>query len=332
LAVVVDGAVNRADAAWVPAQIRWTPAGPFVDWCHLGELRFTDPFFAYTVRRAMAHPFNLLFRRTTPLAALEDEPIELRLGGLIFHTTHCGSTLIARMLASVPGNVVLSEPNPISQILRVAAQPACAADEPVRWLRAILAALGRRRSAEDRDLFVKLEGWNALLLPLIRRAFPDVPWIFVYREPVEVLFAMAQAFPATEPWLLGLTGEEAAEMSTERYCAEILQRICSSAIEHYGSECRLVEYRELPQAVFTQLPEHFGLRYGADQLARMRETARFDAKQPERPFAADSEAKRRNASAEIRDLAASLLVPLYARLEALRLGESASSSGASIGA
>src|SRR5690348_15298359 len=103
---------------WVPAQIRSTPAGPMVDWCHLGDLRFTAPFFAQTIERAMSHPFNQLLRPSTPLAAMaEPAAPELRPAGLIFHMSRCGSTLVSRMLAALAQNVVLSEPGPLDQIL-----------------------------------------------------------------------------------------------------------------------------------------------------------------------------------------------------------------------
>ena len=96
--------------SWAPAQIRWTPSGPLVDWCHLGDLRFADPFFEQTIERAMAHPFNLLFRRATSLAAMgEPAQPELKPAGLIFHMSRCGSTLVSRMLAASPENMVLSE-------------------------------------------------------------------------------------------------------------------------------------------------------------------------------------------------------------------------------
>jgi hypothetical protein len=315
--------MSAADAAWVPAQIRFTPAGPLIDWCHLGDLRFTDPFFNQTIDRAMAHPFNLLFRRATPLESLaEPESFELRPAGLIFHMTRCGSTLVAQMLASLPANVVLSEPRPIDRILRAPTRLAgVSAERLARWLRAILAALGRRRRAEERDLIIKLEGWHVLLLPLFRRAFPEVPWAFLYREPVEVLAPMAQRFPGgIEPALVGLTWPQVAAIPLERYCALILERICRAAIEHYREgDGLLIEYRELPDAVCTRLLDHFGLGCGAGDIARMRATARFDAKQPARAYADDSAAKRRAASPEVRELAATLLAPLHAELDAMRL-------------
>ena len=312
--------MNPADPNWVPAQVRWTAHGPQVDWCHLGDLRFTDPFFAYTIRRAMAHPFNLLFRQATPLAALETEAPDLRLAGLIFHTTHCGSTLIVRMLASLPGNVVLSEPKPLDQILRNGMRQGCTPDQIVHWLRTMVAALGRRRSPQDRNLFIKLDGWHVLLLPFFRRAFPNVPWIFAYREPLAVLSAMAQAFPAIDAWMLGLTDAQIAEISVERCGALALERICRAALDGYrDGDGLLIDHSELPEAVCTRVLPHFGLRAEADELAGMRATARFDAKRPERPFVDDSEAKRRDTSAEARELAATLLAPLYGRLEDLRL-------------
>jgi hypothetical protein len=314
--------MSATEAAWVPAQIRNTSAGPLVDWCHLGDLRFTDPFYVQTIDRAMRHPFNLLFRRTTPLDALAaPEECGLRLAGLIFHMTHCGSTLVAQMLASLPANVVLSEPRPIDWILRAPMRLAdISEDQLVQWLRAMVGALGRRRHPQERDLFIKFDGWHVTALPLLRRAFPQAPWAFIYREPVEVLVRMAQRFPGeVEPALAGLTWPQVAAMPVERYCAVILQAICSTAVEQYAQGGGLlIDHNELPDAACTRLLEHFGLRYDAAELAGMRAVARFDAKQPTQAYADDREAKRSMATPEIRYASDTLLNPLRARLQALR--------------
>jgi hypothetical protein len=68
---------------------------------------------------------------------------------------------------------------------------------------------------------------------------------------------------------------------------------------------------------------HFRLDYRRADLARMREVARFDAKEPARLYADDSEAKRRMATPGIRAAADSLLAPLRDRLDALRLNRAA---------
>jgi hypothetical protein len=320
--------MNPTSPDWVPAQIRWTAEGPLIDWCHLGGLRLTAPFFEQTITEAMAHPFNQLFRHSTPLAALrEPDAFELRPAGLIFHMSRCGSTLVSQMLASLPQNVVLSEPAPMDQILRAPGRlPNLTGDELVTWLRAMTAALGRRRHPPERALFIKFEGWHVLLLPLIRRAFPDVPWIFLYRDPIEVLASIALLRPrqmlpgGIDPSLLGLDLSTAGALSPTFYGALVLERICRSAAVHCGSgDGLLIEYRELPDAACTTMLDHFGLSYDADQLASMRETARLDAKQPDRIYVDDSERKQRSADEETRHLAATLLAPLHAQLDALRL-------------
>jgi hypothetical protein len=324
------GAMSAPGRPWIPAQIRWTPTGPLVDWCHLGDLRFTAPMFEQTIGTAMAHPFNLLFRQSTPLAAmLEPVAFELRPAGLIFHMSRCGSTLVSRMLATLPENVVLSEPDPLDQVLRVRSRALGVTDaQIVALLRGMTAALGRRRHAEECDLFIKLEGWHMLQFPLIRSAFPDVPWIFLYRDPLEVLASLERLRPrqmlpgGIDAGLLGLDPATASGLSDRVYGARVLERICTAALAHCADGGRLIAYRQLPGAVLDDVFGHFGLRCGAEARARMGEVARFHAKRPDVRYADDSEEKRRDADQETRALAARL-APLYAQLDTVRLAQPA---------
>lgn len=316
-------------AEWVPSAVRWTEAGPVVDWCHLGDLRFTDPFFEQTIGQAMSHPFNLLFAHNTPLAAVAaeaDKDPELKLSGLIFHMSRCGSTVVSQMLAALPSNVVLSEPAPIDHILRIADRVAnVPQDQLVQCLRGMIVALGRRRQAQETDLFIKLDAWQVLLLPLIRRAFPGVPWIFCYRDPLEVLASVAQSRPmqmfpnGIRPALLTPDPAELAALTEDEYSALVLARYCAAAIEHHGDGGLLVEYRELPEVACGKVLDHFGLRYGETEIKDMRAAGQFDAKNPGSRFQPDSASKRRGTSKEIRRLAEEKLAPLHARLDALRL-------------
>ena len=45
----------------------------------------------------------------------------------------------------------------------------------------VVAALGQPQHPEERALFLKLDAWHTLELPLLQRAFPGVPWVFLYR-------------------------------------------------------------------------------------------------------------------------------------------------------
>src|SRR5205823_6164768 len=53
-------------------------------------------------------------------------------------------------------------------------------------LREAVLALGGRPGG---PYFVKFSSWNVLYFPLVRAAFPGVPWVFVYRHPVDVMVA-----------------------------------------------------------------------------------------------------------------------------------------------
>jgi hypothetical protein len=312
-------------AAWVPSGIRWTGAEPMVEWCHLGDLRTTHPFFEQTVDRAMRQPFNLLFSHRTPLHALAAEQAQqadLNLAGLIFHMSRCGSTVVSQMLAALERNVVLSEPAALDQVVRLPARLPDMRDRLVPLMRGMVAALGRKRRVE-RDLVIKLDAWHVLLLPLFRRAFPTVPWVFVYRDPLEVLASLARSRPAQMlpgwiPASLLSPAAAAAAADIDAYAVQVLACYLRAAIDHLADGGLLVEYRELPD--IGRIIDHFGLRYGEAELAAMRSAALQDAKSPRVRFRPDGAAKREEASAEMRLLTETHLAPLHARLEALRLG------------
>src|ERR1044072_3432527 len=97
---------------WVPVQIKWQQPRPFVEWCYVGARPLTQPFFDQTIQNLIFPPFNLLFRRRTPietlLARYEIKP-GLQPTGFIFHMSRCGSTLVSQMLRALPHTIVVSE-------------------------------------------------------------------------------------------------------------------------------------------------------------------------------------------------------------------------------
>jgi hypothetical protein len=298
---------------WVPIRVHEREA-PVVEWCWLDGLGFDEPFFVQTVERAFRTPFSLLFRRETSIEALEALAPGLEPSGFVFHGSRCGSTLVSRMLTSVARHLVLSEPLPVDQVIRSPAPE----PERVRRLRAIVAALGRPRRGGERAYVLKLDAWNACSLGLVRRAFPNVPWVFLFREPVEVLASHfrqrgAHMVPgALDPALFGLGYDEIAHMPPEDYCARVLAAIYRSALEHRDRQALFVDYRDLPGAVFDPILDAFGLECSEAELARMRALARLDAKNPQLPFSAGET----NASPGLREAADRWVRPLYEELRA----------------
>lgn len=104
----------------------------------------------------------------------------------IFHASRCGSTLLAQMLARLASHIVLSEPPPLDQLLRAHYVSPLVGAAQRAAIDAMLAALGQRRDGRVFRLAVKLDAWNIHELPLLHRCFPDKPWLFLYRDPLEI--------------------------------------------------------------------------------------------------------------------------------------------------
>jgi hypothetical protein len=203
-----------------------------------------------------------------------------------------------------------------------AGHPRVTEEQQALWLRWMVGALAQPRRGE-RALFVKLDSWHTLALPLFRRAFPSVPWVFLYRDPVEVIVSHMRA-PGiqTVPELgaSGILGSEATfePHRREDYCARILARICEPVLAHTDEGGRLINYGELPAATWTSILPHFGVAVSARQRAAMAKVARFDAKTPGVRFTHDAVKKQTAATPKIRSAARERLGAVYARLESLR--------------
>lgn len=78
-----------------------------------------------------------------------------------------------------------------------------------------------------------------------------------------------------------------------------------------------LNYRRLPDAVWSSLLGLFGIEYAPDDLERMRAVTHFHAKRPELPFFDDTQYKRSAAGNELRALAAQWVNPWYDQLLAL---------------
>jgi hypothetical protein len=115
-----------------------------------------------------------------------------------------------------------------------------------------------RRETARRRLFLKLDCWHSRDLPLFRRAFPDTPWVFLYREPVEVMVSQTrrrgvQMSPSlVPPATFGLDLPDG--VPNDDYCARVLAAVCEAAAQHYPARrtAGWSNYRELPEALFTR--------------------------------------------------------------------------------
>jgi hypothetical protein len=311
---------------WLPVQtVGLTDGGLAVDWAHFAGAPLSEPMFALSARRAAGSPFNRLFRYRTGIDDFIDgapdsspEP-----AGFIFHMSRCGSTLVSRMLAALPDILVLSEPPPLDAVVKLAMNEEGLGPDS-RATRALPAMIGALVRGQAGRPVVKLDSWQAMALPAFRSAFPSVPWIFLYREPVEILVSlMTLGTPTLQ--LPGQAFDGAAAEGPDAaagQCARSLAGICNSAIAHAGDGGLLVNYNELPDAI-GRILAHFAIVAGPKRAAAMKALAALDAKEPTHAFVADAVAKRDSASPAVRSAAERYLAGPYRRLEQLRIAQGA---------
>jgi hypothetical protein len=316
-------APNPPGAGWAPVRVRFPEREVESIWT--GSRRFTEPFFEDSIRASLRNPFASLFRRSFPLHGYEEA--ESAQGsqptGLIFHMSRCGSTLVSQMLAAIPRVNVISEAPVIDEIL----QATLVEKDKIEALRSIIRGLGRSATGHATGYFIKFDAWHIHNLALIRTAFPGVPWIFVYRDPVEVLVSHLripgrQTIPgAMDPVILGLDPNDVTGLSRTRWCARVLGNFCRRALDFREDPNGLfIDYRELPEAVTGPIAKHFGLVFQPGDESRMRETARFNAKNPSTSFESDTKAKQDTGKELLLDIAAARLDVCY---EELRTASSA---------
>lgn len=311
-------------SGWAPVSVA-PRAGRLVADCRAVDLDgLRAAFFDEDVNAALGDPFAAVFPAYADLdelAAQADRHPPAAPAALIFHSSRCGSSLLVRLLQGPPRRVI-AEPSALTLLLRHSAgRPP---DERAGLARALVDLFCRAEpGAEPTPTILKLEAWDTLDLPLLQRAFPATPWVFLYREPVEVIVSQlltpsgALASRVDVAWRLGVSLSAALAMPIEELCARLLGATYAAARASLGAAHILISYPELPAAALV-LPRHLGLPWSAADGAHARRIAQLHAKHPTEYFSDDTAAKRRAATPAILAAAERWAYPAYAALEEAR--------------
>lgn len=304
---------------WLPIRV-WQEAGQWqVDWCWFGDTRLHQPFFRDAVEDALRLPFNQAFRRKTALSTLADWQAcspGLTPSAFIFHASRCGSTLVSQMLARLDNHIVISEPPPLDALLR-SDLPAV---ERRAAIKGLLSAYGQCRRGVEQRLVIKLDAWNIGELPLLRECFPEAPWLFLYRDPLEIAVSHLRR-PGVHmvPGMIGASvlDDEFPFSGREDYIARRLGQLLASGL----AQCQAfggwaVNYSELPQAMAGRLAAFFAL--DIEQRRQVFAAVGQHAKQPSQVFVGDGDDKRREASALLHERVERCAREPYEALEQLR--------------
>lgn len=262
-------------------------------WGDLGQHAFREWQYIFTVSHlARAGKIETAF--TTTLDILDDDSQfsdSLVPSGFIFHISRCGSTLSAKALARPDGHMMISQGGPLQRGFWAAitddfTKPLTMSPRNIRRLRTLVLAMTRRRLGSERKAFVKFISWNILYADMISAAFPDVPGLFLYRDPVEVIAsvrkettaALVAKGTAQGAFLADLPLAETVAMTDTDYLAACYAHYFKAALKT-DSPLSFVNYRDLSRDSFLHIAE-YGLNCSFEdhELLAMSEQFRYHSK------------------------------------------------------
>ena len=301
---------------------------PGLTWMDMSDVELKEPFFQQTVDRVRdEEPWRDagLFTQFDALLQLDQVLPRVQPSGFIFHSSRCGSTLVANVCRALDDAIVVSEANPIDKLV---ARFITDGGDPVKeslysvLLRAVVNALAYSNSGNKSRVFVKFSCCGVSQLERIRRIWPAVPWIFLYRDPVETIVSNMTTVPA---WLLdadhrilahitGTTPAAVAEMSLEERCARSIGSFYSTAHGVANDHGMLLNYNQIS---VTNILDFFNVSPSAEELERITSGSRVYSKEVSgaREFVPDAEAKQNSASNRIRQLVEEFAIGPYQLLE-----------------
>lgn len=259
--------------------------------------------------------------------------------GFVFHESRCGSTLVANSLAAMnpTSHRVYSESSPPITAVRVCGYQGeeCPEGRAVEILRDVIYVMGRTERAEEKELFFKIQSIGSRYLTVFLEAFPETPWIYVYREPVQIMMSqLAQGesrancvrqlrdVPQHRVDKLIEDGKELESLSPVDKCALHLSLLCESAVRAIfdaGMIARPVNYENLIQKLVDHIiPDHFGVlmtEEGKNNIIEIGSRYSKGRGGKNREWKEDSHQKEMRASPEIRMAANYFLKEWYDTLE-----------------
>mmetsp|Transcript_9418 Transcript_9418/g.13771 ORF Transcript_9418/g.13771 Transcript_9418/m.13771 type:complete len:477 (+) Transcript_9418:94-1524(+) len=266
----------------------------------------------------------------------------LSMGGAIFHESRCGSTLIANALQAMDPkrHRVYSEAQPemVSNFCG-SSYEYCSKEQASELLKDVIYIMSRSSDVDEESVFFKFHSDSARNLEVFQHAFPNTPWIFVFRDPVQIIVsqfkegksiakcARSKLDPAQQAVnILQRRGfidspADTKDVSQEVFCAATLASYCESALKAKKDAPLLgtvVHYPDLPDILLEHVfPTSFELSMSEEKEEIIRSISGMYSKASHgrsRPYQDDSESKERKATDAIREAARKLLNDSYEQL------------------
>ena len=297
-----------------------------ITWVDFGDMHLRETFLEISAEELLQSKPDTLTIITDPdvLEQLDLYADSLSPSGFIYQIGRCGSTLLAKVLSKLKRHIVIKEAPLVEQVLGVEFERLFMAARPA-FFQSLLNIYGHRRLPEHDRFFMKLSSNHVKRLGMIRGLYPDVPWLFLYRNPLETIPTSLDG-PAWNvrnkntpegSFESALPIEKVRQLSDVDFSVQVEASSFRIVLENTCDDCLFVDYTQLRPEIIPDILRFFNVDVTEEELVEMIEPFGFYSKSDAEsvPFESDSEHKRSKVTDEIRRAIDVELWDLYLALQ-----------------
>lgn len=278
---------------WLP--YRYHAKSRSIYWC-LPEGHATEPFQdEYISRSRQTVLLNQIIQPRTSLDCLSFQVktvTTIQPAGFIFHLSRCGSTLISGCLSELDSTCVFSESPVLTDILL---DKNLTQEQQQIYLQQLI-NLQAGVFTDRPKAIIKWNAWDIFRWDMIRAIYPNVPTIFLVRNPIEILASHQRSvgrhmsgdlsMAAFHP-VFSVINEKASVLD---FRIRVLQYLLSEMLNNYfPDQVRVVDYRLLNIKSILGIASYFNLKIKPIEFIKMQERLGFHSKMPGKVFHSDHE-------------------------------------------
>jgi len=250
----------------------------------LSEDVFHYPFFNDGVEQCLLKESGF-FELTESIARRFDEGKNLRIKGFIFHTSHCGSTLLGRMLDQCSDIRVVSEPEVINGLLLAYTLNECDRKTVLSKLKTVINVYCQSAN-EGKHVIFKFTSWNIFMADLFRELFPEVKRMYIDRPTGKCVESLVRSNGGMQQWYFHgsdilrkhFVGNQPNPLSFQEYLKILVDNHRSSAEMKLSQLDLKVCYPDFIQKFESHICPHFEIEISQEEREKIIEQTRYDAK------------------------------------------------------
>lgn len=282
---------------WLPYKIAVSDELVFCRWLYLEDKSFSEPFFDETISKCKSFGFNsrhfIPVSNLNILAEWSKSIVSVKPTAFIFHVSRCGSTLLTQLLGINEQHIVLSEVPFFDDLLRLPYKFPNFQKVPEQGLlKEVIQFYGQKRTGNETSLFIKTDSWHVFFWKEIRKLYPEVPFILLYRSPDQVIRSHQklrgmQAVPGViEPEIFGFDRDEINGIGLDEYMVKVLERYFALFLEIAENDqtSLLLNYNQGPMQLIQATAAFTNTTINAADKAEMEQRSRYHAKFPGNVF------------------------------------------------